>query len=56
MALSIPYEWGKLCEAIGIDPSLVRHISIELPADGPVIFRVELYGTEELLSYVWTKP
>jgi len=50
---SIPYEWGKICEAIGVDPCLVRDITINLPADGPVVFEVELYATTEMLRIVW---
>ena len=53
---SIPYEWGKICEAIGVEPHLVRDISINLPADGPAVFEVELYATTKMLRIIWPIP
>ena len=53
----MPYEWGKICEAIGVvDPSRVKGITINLPDDGPVIITVELWLTQGMVRHIWPIP
>jgi len=50
---SVPYEWGKVCEVIGVDPYRVKDMRIDLLADGPVIVTVEVYLTTAMVRRVW---
>lgn len=44
-----------ICEALGLDPWLVRRVIIDINADdpGPLPVYVEMYGTDKLLEVDW---
>jgi len=56
MALAQGREFGTVvCEALGLDPDVTRHILIDIPLDGPVIAYVEQFTSAAAFEVDWGK-
>lgn len=43
-----------VCEALDINPHMVRRIVLDLEANEPVMAYVEMYGSQRLLDIQWS--
>jgi len=48
------YAAQPVCEALGLDPNMVRRIVIDYAPDGAVIAHVEMYADERILALIPT--
>jgi hypothetical protein len=43
----------RVCEVLGLDPSLTHRIVIDLPADGAISVTVEMFSVTSMLEIDW---
>jgi len=53
---AVPYEWDKICSVIGVNPSRVKHIGIDISDEGPIIVNLDVYLTLDMVRAIWPIP